>query len=174
MFRANTYPLMLLLAISCSGAPEGVLITLPGAKNVKTHHLRGMDVVEYELSAKYPAKELIAEIGARLKEQGWKAIPYMYLFPKNESSQVRGWTFFNDPPRQPVWMIYEWTGDWQDSKGNLLTYTFRYRDPAAKYQQSTFILKPVDNRMFVTAIYTSSSVAKHKQRMLNPQNNRGS
>src|SRR5919106_2459691 len=133
MVRATL--LLILLLGACKGAPEGVLITLPGAKNVKTHHLRGMDVVEYELSAKYPAKELIAGVGARLKEQGWKPIPYMYLFPKNESSQVRGWTFFNDPPRQPVWMIYEWTGDWQDSNGNLLTYTFRYRDPAAKYQQ---------------------------------------
>jgi len=174
MFRASLYLLLLFLATSCKSAPEGVLITLPGAKNVKSSHLRGMDVLEYELSAKYPAKELIAQIGTRLKEQGWKPIPYMYLFPKNESSQVRGWTFFNDPPRQPVWMIYEWTGDWQDSKGNLLTYTFRYRDPAAKYQQSTFILKPVDNRMLITAIYTPASVAQHKQRMLNPQKNRGS
>ena len=162
------YLILFLGIISCNRAPQGVLITLPGATNVKISHVRGMDVLEYELTAKYPAKELLAQIRSRLNELGWKPIPYIYLFPKNESSQVRGWTFFNDPPRQPIWMIYEWTGDWQDSKGNLLTYTFRYRDPAAKYQQSTFILRPVDNRMFITAIYTPASVAEHKQRMLNP------
>ncbi|MCI0415633.1 hypothetical protein L0222_22895 [bacterium] len=167
MVRA--FLLFLLLLSACREAPEGVLITLPGAKDVKTHHLRGMDVLEYELNARYPAKELIAQIGSRLKNQGWKPVPYIYLFPKNESSQVRGWTFFNDPPREPVWVIYEWTGDWLDRQGNLLTYTFRYKDPAAKYQQSTFILKPVDNRMFITAIYTPAGIARHKQRMLNPQ-----
>jgi hypothetical protein len=125
--------------------------------------------LEYQLKVRYPAREQIAYVANRLKEQGWKPVPHIYLFPKNQSSHVLGWTFFNDPPRQPEWMIYEWTGDWQDPSGNLLTYTFRYRDPAAKYQQSTFILRPARDEMSVTAIFTPAGLAQHKQRTLNPK-----
>lgn len=156
------------IATGCSRAPDGVLIELPGAKEVNRHHLSGMHILQYELAVKYPAKEHIAEVLNRLKGLGWKPVPYIYLFPKNQSSHVLGWTFFNDPPRQPVWVIYEWTGDWLDSNGNLVTYTFRYRDPASKYQQSTFILRPVEDLMMVTAIYTPAGIAEHKQRTLNP------
>ena len=160
--------LFVLAAAACQKAPEGVLIKLPGAKEAKTYRLRGMDILEYQLNVRYPAREQIADVNGRLQKLGYQPVPYIYLFPKNQSSHVVGWTFFNDPPRNPVWVIYEWTGDWQDSKGNLLTYTFRYRDPASKYQQSTFILRPARNEMIVTAIFTPAGVAQHKQRVLNP------
>jgi hypothetical protein len=160
---------VLFFTAGCGRAPEGVLIQLPGAKNVNTYHLRGMDILEYQLAVKYPAKEHISNVAGKLKNLGWKPVPYIYLFPKNQSSHVLGWTFFNDPPKQPKWVIYEWTGDWLDANGNLVTYTFRYRDPAAKYQQSTFILRPVHDEMAITAIYTPAGLAEHKQRTLNPK-----
>jgi hypothetical protein len=165
--------LVLLMSLSlfsaCNHAPTGVLIALPGAKNMQTHTVRGMNVLEYELDVKYPARDQIHKVSEDLKKLGWKPLSYIYLFPKNASSQVLGWTFFNDPPRQPEWVIYEWTSDWQDAKGNLVTYTFRYKDPASKYQQSTSIVGPGDNRMKITAIYTPAGIAKHKQQMLNPK-----
>ena len=160
---------VLFFTAACARAPEGVLIQLPGAKNVNTYHLRGMDVLEYQLAVKYPAKQHISDVAGRLSKLGWKPVPYIYLFPKNQSSHVLGWTFFNDPPKQPQWVIYEWTGDWLDPKGNLVTYTFRYRDPASKYQQSTFILRPMHDEMAITAIYTPAGLAEHKQRTLNPK-----
>ena len=168
MLRALTV-LILVFLLCCARAPDGVLIELSGAKDVKRHHLRGMVILEYQLSVRYPAKQHIAEVSNRLKKLGYTAVPYIYLFPKNESSHVLGWTFFHDPPKQPVYMIYEWTGDWLDAKGNLVTYTFRYRDPASKYQQSTFILRPVHNDMAVTAIFTPAGLAQHKQKSLNRQ-----
>jgi len=158
-----------LILFSCIKAPEGSLITLPGADKVQTFRLNGMHVLEYRLKVKYPASEQIAEVRDRLKRAGWKPLSYIFLFPGNSSSQVLGWTFFNDPPRRPVWVIYEWTGDWLDPDGNLVTYTFRYKDSMAKYQQSTFILKPARDDLAVTAIYTPAAVAKHKQRALNPK-----
>lgn len=161
--------LFVVLFSGCKNAPEGVLITLPGAKDVETHRIRGMDILQYQLNVRYPAREQIAHVANQLKELGWKPVPYIYLFPKNQSSHVLGWTFFNDPPRQPERVIYEWTGDWQDAKGNLLTYTFRYQDPASKYEQSTFILRPAKDLMMVTAIYTPAGIAQHKQRILNPK-----
>jgi hypothetical protein len=166
---ARIIPVLLLFLVGCNRVPEGVLIELPGAKEVERHRVQGMNVLRYQLEVKYPAREYIAEVSNRLKNLGWKSVPYVYLYPKNESSHVLGWTFFNDPPKNPVWVIYEWTGDWLDSKGNLLTYTFRYRDPASKYQQSTFVLKPSDDLMAVTAIYTPAGIAQHKQEMLNPK-----
>jgi hypothetical protein len=158
---------MLLFLSACSQAPKGVLIALPGAKDVETSTLRGMNTLQYTLNVRYPAKVQIQSVKDQLLKLGWKPVPYIYLFPKNSSSQVLGWTFFNDPPRNPSWVIYEWTGDWLDKEGNLVTYTFRYRDPIAKYQQSTFIVGPAQKEMTVTAIYTPSGIAKHKQAMLN-------
>jgi hypothetical protein len=163
------FAILLFFAASCARAPEGVLIQLPGAKKVNTYHVRGMDVLEYQLAVKYPAKQHISQVADKLKNLGWKPVPYIYLFPKNQSSHVLGWTFFNDPPKQPEWVVYEWTGDWLDPKGNLVTYTFRYRDPVAKYQQRTFILRPLHDEMAITAIYTPAGIAEHKQRTLNPQ-----
>ena len=167
MLRARLVLLTLLLFCSCNQAPKGVLITLPGAKDVESSTLRGMDTLQYTLDIRYPAKAQIQTVKDQLLKLGWKPVPYIYLFPKNSSSQVLGWTFFNDPPRDPSWVIYEWTGDWLDKNGNLVTYTFRYRDPIAKYQQSTFIVGPSEKKMAVTAIYTPAGIAKHKQAMLN-------
>jgi hypothetical protein len=161
--------LALLPLIACNQAPKGVLITLPGAKDVEASTLRGMSTLQYTLDVRYPAKAQIQSVKDQLSKMGWKPVPYIYLFPKNSSSQVLGWTFFNDPPRNPSWVIYEWTGDWLDKDGNLITYSFRYRDPVAKYQQSMFIVGPSQKQMAVTAIYTPAGIAKHKQGMLNAQ-----
>jgi hypothetical protein len=170
MFRARLLILALLFVYACSEAPKGVLITLAGAKDIETSTLRGMNTLQYSVNVRYPAKAQIQSVKDQLQKLGWKPIPYIYLFPKNSSSQVLGWTLFNDPPRDPTWMIYEWTGDWLDKNGNLVTYTFRYRDPIGKYQQSTFIVGPSEKEMTVTAIYTPVGIAKHKQEMLNGEN----
>ena len=166
--RKLSWILLALFMIECREAPQkNVLITLQGAKGVETQTLRGMSTLQYTMNVRYPAKEQIQHVKDHLAKLGWKAVPYIYLFPKNSSSQVLGWTFFNDPPAKPEWVIYEWTGDWLDQQGNLVTYTFRYKDPLAKYQQSTFIVGPSQKEMAVTAIYTPAGIAKHKQEILN-------
>ena len=155
------------LFFACNEAPKGVLLQLPGAKDVELSTLRGMNTLQYKLNVRYPAHREIQQVKDHLQKLGWKPLPYIYLFPKNPSSNVQGWTFFNDPPRDPAWVIYEWTGDWLDHDGNLVTYTFRYRDPIGKYRSSTFIVGPSQNEMTVTALYTPAGIAKHKQAMLN-------
>jgi len=167
MTRRWLLVLIVLFLVACHEAPKGALIQLAGARDVEISTLSGMNTLQYKLLVRYPAKEQIQEVKDRLNKMGWKAVPYIYLFPPNPSSHVLGWTFFNDPPRQPAWVVYEWTGDWLDKDGNLLTYTFRYKDPVAKYQQKTFIVGPSQKEMAITAIYTPASLAKHKQGMLN-------
>ena len=165
--RVLAATLLCLVFISCSEPPKGVLIQLPGARDVDRSTLRGMDTLQYKLYVRYPARQQIQQIRTALEKQGWKPLPYIYLFPKNPSSILQDWTFFNDPPRDPEWVIYEWTADWVDKGGNVVTYTFRYHDPIGKYRSSTFIVGPSQNELIVTALYTPAGIAKHKQAMLN-------
>ena len=165
--RGYVVVLFCLVLFACNEAPKGVLIQLPGAKDVESSTLRGMDTLQYKLYVRYPAREQIHQVREHLEKNGWKPLSYIYLFPKNPSSIVQDWTFFNDPPRDPAWVIYEWTADWVDKDGNVVTYTFRYHDPVGKYRGSTFIVGPSQNEMIVTALYTPAGIAKHKQAMLN-------
>lgn len=155
--------LPLLVALSCKGSMPAGLILVEGATDVKKYSLAGMDVVEYKLKVEYPAKKVIEDVSKRLAEKGWKPLPYLFLYPKYKSSNVEGWSFFPDPPKTPARMIYEWSGNWQDSNRNIAIYTFRYVDPYEKYTRSIFSLKPGNTTLLVTEICMPEDVAKGRQ-----------
>jgi hypothetical protein len=155
--------LPLLLVLSCKGSVPSALIQLDGAKEVKKYSLSGMDVIEYKLGVKYPAKKVIDDVSKRLAEKGWKPLPYLFLYPKYNSSNIEGWSVFPDPPKTPARMIYEWSGNWQDSNRTVVIYTFRYADPYEKYTRSVFSLKPGNSELLVTGITMSEEVAKGRQ-----------
>lgn len=167
-FRPAALILMMLLVVTCSGKEREELIRLEGAVDVRSIRVRGMDVLEYSLEARYPAEELILDVKQRLKERGWEPLPYVYLYPKFPSSHQDGWAIYRDPPKNPSRVIYEWAGDWQDSEGNILTYTFRYEDPYSKYEKGIFYMRPGNSHLEVTAIYMSRDVAFSRQRQMNP------
>lgn len=155
--------LPLLLFIACQQPVPDVLIQVKGAKNAKSYNVGGTQVIEYQMDKKYPADDVIQEISKSLKEKGWKPLPYSFLFPKNQSSQTAGWMVFKDPPRYPITLIYEWAGDWQNSKGDIVSYNFRYQDPYQKYEGTTFVLKPNNSNLNVTGLFMPEPVAKLKQ-----------
>lgn len=161
--------LFLLLLVGCGSREREELIQLTGALDVRSMRVSGMDVLEYKLNAKYPADELIAEVDRKLKEKGWEPLPYIFLYPKYPSSHQDGWAIYKDPPKTPSKMIYEWSGDWKDSTGNIVTYTFRYEDPYSKYEKGIFYMSPGNSNLKVTAIYMSNDVAASRQRQMNPE-----
>jgi len=152
-----------LMTASCNAPKLDVLIEVHGAKNVKSYNVGGTEVIEYSMDKKYPADDVIQEISKSLKGKGWKPLPYSFLFPKNQSSQTAGWMVFKDPPRYPTSLIYEWAGDWQNSKGDIVSYNFRYQDPYQKYEGTTFVLKPNNSNLKVTGFFMPEPVAKLKQ-----------
>lgn len=169
MLKADTmkkrvHLLLILLAFaSCRRAIPEMLIQAKNAKEVRAYSVAGMDVLEYKVTTDYPATSILTDISAKLKAKGWKPLDYLYLYPGYKSSHLEGWTMFQDPPKNPERMIYEWSADWQDKDGNIVTYTFRYTDPFEKYTKSVFNVRPGNSTLSVTAIYMDKDVAKNRQ-----------
>ena len=66
-----------------------------------------------------------------------------YLHPGISTSLVSGWTIYEDPPKRPAHMIYEWSANWKDKADNIVTYQFQYKDPIDKHRHGTVILETV-------------------------------
>lgn len=163
VMRKAVVLLLMLGVLSCGGGPADSLIQLNGAHDVKVYSLSGMKVLEYRLQMEYPAKSAIDSVSKLLAQKGWKPLEYLVLYPKYKSSNVEGWSVFPDPPKKPVRMIYEWSGNWQDANHNFVIYTFRYEDSYEKYTRSVFSMKPGSTELLVTAITMSEDVAKGRQ-----------
>jgi hypothetical protein len=67
-----------------------------------------------------------------LEANGWKPLKEDYLNPGLPSSQVNGWSDFEDASRQPPKIIHQWIGDWEDKYGNIIRYAFIYQYPKNK------------------------------------------
>lgn len=83
----------------------------------------------YELTQKHPATKTIQETAKRLTSLGWKPLQSDWLNPEIPSSHVNGWSDFVDATGNPRLRVHLWKGQWQDSAGNLVEYSFRYTYP---------------------------------------------
>jgi hypothetical protein len=106
------------------------LIVLAGANDVK----RGPGAYEsfyvaYNLTEQYPARNTIRQILSRLSNLGWTPLKEDWLNPGLASSHVRGWTDFLDNTKGPLQHVHQWSAQWQDSRGNIVTYSLRYSYP---------------------------------------------
>lgn len=124
------------LLLACSG--EGVtppevgaaLQPYPGSKVVKSEKGAGASVM-YEVAVPYPAEPVLEFIRGRVPPQ---------FRPRNEdflnagvpTSHVRGWTDYADHSRKPHSWVHHWSGQWEDSGGNILSYDLIYRSPGAE------------------------------------------
>lgn len=95
-------------------APE--LIVLSGAANVNGSG----DSLSYDVDAPYPAEEQIGLIAGHLQDGAYRAL--------QRSDYARGWGDFVERAQH----IYQWVGEWRNGNGDLVTYTLRYRYPAAE------------------------------------------
>ncbi len=106
------------------------LIVLDGAVRVSrsggaywSHH------ISYELTAEYPAAEVIEEISTRLEALGWKPLEDCWMNPGLPSSHVRGWGEFSQTIGNTRAWVHQWSGGWTDESGNIVDYSFRYTHP---------------------------------------------
>jgi hypothetical protein len=154
---------LLLLAfsvLSCHRELPDSLIVLKGGTKPKRFYVRGMDQLVYRIEDKYPARDAIQAISDHLKRKGWEPIQQQFLYPNLPSSHVVGWVFYEDKRVGYTSFVFEWSGDWKDKDNNIVTYSFRYRDPAKKYAQKTYILKPQNSDLYIAASYMPRKVAQ--------------
>jgi hypothetical protein len=160
MKRQLTFLLLVTCLVSCRRPLPDGLIVLAGSKTTSSYSVRGMYRVEYQIQEKYPAAKSIQEISSQLEKKGWKPLSNYFVYPESQTSHVTGWIYYKDPPKAPTWMVYAWSSDWEDSNHNIVSYTFRYSDPIAKYNESVFVLKPDNKNLIITAIYMPAEAAR--------------
>lgn len=160
-------PLVIALFTSCDRPLPAGLIILDGASGQKHFYTGGIYRVLYQLQEKFPAENKISAVTQKLESAGWKPLQKEFLHPNIETSLVTGWTFYEDPPKRPEWIIYEWSGNWKDQKNNVVTYAFQYKDPIGKYKQSTVIMKPSSSTLIVHAVYMPEKVALNMRDSIN-------
>ena len=74
----------------------------------------------------FPASALLLAVRSELERTGWKALPADWLNPTMTSSQVRGWTSFEDDTVKPGREVHLWLGQWQNQSGDVVAYSLRY------------------------------------------------
>jgi len=128
------------------------LISLPGAKDVRYYQLGGTFHLEYDIVCKYPAMEVIKTISDKLAENAWKPLREDYLNPGLPSSHVTGWTSFGDISVKPEREIHQWLANWENEKGEVITYGLIYQYERGK-------AKDLDN-LEVIVIFAPAKIAK--------------
>jgi hypothetical protein len=129
-----------------------------GATNVVARRDGEMAAVEYEIAAPYPAEEFLTLIDGQLRAVGWKAMERDLLNPSIPTSNVRGWTSFVDPRKSPHLAIHQWSGDWRNQKGDVVSYSLRYTTPAGDSLTAPPV--PDNSRLHVTAFRIPASQAE--------------
>jgi hypothetical protein len=155
------------LLISCDQTYPDSFIIVKNATNMKHFYTGGINRMFYQVEAKFPAESTIQEISRKLESEGWIPLQEDYLHPGDSTSLVSGWTIYEDPPKRPAHMIYEWSANWKDKADNIVKYQFQYKDPIDKYKHGTVILKPASASLIVNAVYMPEKVAKNMRESIN-------
>lgn len=163
-----------LLALSCKEELPSSIIILKGARDQKNFYTGGINRIFYRLDEKFPADDAIKQISTKLENSGWAPLNEDYLHPGNSNSLVSGWAIYEDPPKRPEMMIYEWAANWKDKQENIVAYTLQYKDPIDKFRHATVILKPTNSLLNVNVVYMPQEVAKSMRESINRKKpNRG-
>jgi hypothetical protein len=156
-----------LLALSCKEELPASIIILKDAKNQKNFYTGGINRVFYRLDQRFPAEDAIKQISTKLESTGWTPLSEDFLHPGDSNSLVTGWAIYEDPPKKPEMMIYEWSANWKDKQENIVSYTFQYKDPIDKFRHGTVILKPANSKLDVNVVYMPEKVAKSMRESIN-------
>lgn len=134
------------------------LMVYPGANQVRWTKLHGTDQLVYQVKVDYPADSVISWISDQLKAKGWQARDGDYWNPGLPTSQVRGWTHFDDATVQPFATVDGWLGQWENGSGDIAEYVLRYQyPPGDRYTLNVY------------AIFTPASMAKKIPKIPQPQ-----
>jgi hypothetical protein len=156
-----------LLAYSCKEELPASIIILKGATDQKNFYTGGINRVFYRLDQKFPAEDAIKQVSNKLESSGWTPLNEDFLHPGISNSLVSGWAIYEDPPKRPEMMIYEWYANWKDKQENIVSYTLQYKDPIDKFRHGTVILKPTNSTLNVNVVYMPTKVAKSMRESIN-------
>jgi len=131
--RPMIFALALLLASGASSpsviSPDQLpphLRPLPGAMHIVAARVAGGFAVQYDLQACYPASAKLELLSKRMPA-AWVPRKESFMNPGIPTSQVRGWTHFEDDTTQPPTYVKHWAREWEDKSGSILTYHLMFR-----------------------------------------------
>ena len=140
------------------------LLVAPSAINARyLAYPDGREQLTYLVDTEYPAESTIAFLSTQLQNQRWTALREDFLNPGIPSSQVRGWTQFEDRAQDPRATVRQWGCDWEDGAHNIALYYLEYRYPMSGAHD------PPDSRMLhVMALYIPAAVAEKMKHVARP------
>jgi hypothetical protein len=140
------------------------LLVAPSAINPKyLAYSDGREQLTYTIDTDYPADSTIFFLSTQLQNRRWTALREDFLNPGIPSSQVRGWTQFEDRSEEPRATVRAWGCDWEDGAHNITTYFLRYR-----YQMSGAHDPPDSRMLHVMALYIPAAVAEKMKHVTRP------
>jgi len=108
------------------------LVVVSGGNNpLFVTYSDGRQQVTYTCDAAYPAADVLAYISKELQVNDWKPLKDDFLNPGLASSNVRGWTDFEDGTKHPSTHVFQWTADWENEAHDIVRYGLEYRSPVA-------------------------------------------
>jgi len=154
---------LLLLTLGCmeQNAPQypslpnthpDLLIVVPGAWGVAFRSNEWGDHLTYAVKEDYPATHVLTVVFSALRTEGWERLKQSYQNPGIPSSHVRGWTSHLDGTGPKEFTQHQWMGEWRNSRGDIVWYTFMYRYPTNGTKNLS--------TLYVLADYTSAAVAR--------------
>jgi hypothetical protein len=114
--------------------------------------------VIYRVYQDFPAQEILKYVKYVLAAQHWMPLMTDWLNPDIPSSHVRGWTNWIDGTVTPNTRVHQWFADWQNEKGDVVFFEFRYD---SQYNSPNQVGQPPDNsRLRVTGLLVPGELAQ--------------
>jgi hypothetical protein len=138
-------------------------IWVPDNAQKKTYDtLDGTYQLTYKAEVCFPGYDFISLLVAQMSKKGWKRLEFDFLNPEIKTNHARGgpygiWSHFVDNSKNED--VHQWGEDWEDSSGNIIRYSLRYKtklEDKATSQIST----PKTCDLDVTAIYTPFEIRR--------------
>jgi hypothetical protein len=145
--------LLLTLMGGCSQRKSA--FNLPGyfvipneARDVRVSRSSGRTTVSFTLDAHFPAAAAVGRVREQLARLGWRPLERDWLNPSIQASHGRGWQDFYDRSTGATLQVHQWTGQWENSAGDLVAYSFRFSEPGGGTQSP--VPTPVSSELHVS------------------------
>lgn len=115
-------------------------IWIPKQANAIRYAHEGVYKVFYKIDVCYPAKELIDEMVTAMTTKGWKRLDFDPLRDPEKiplshmRSSGKQWSYGLD---MDYGKVYGWKECWEDKKGNVVSYAFKYKLQSGKSIENT-------------------------------------
>ena len=140
------------------------LLIAPSAINPKyLAYSDGREQLIYMVDTEYPAESTVAFLSTQLRNQRWTALREDFMNPGIPTSEVRGWTQFEDRSEEPRATVRAWSCDWEDKAHDITIYGLSYRYPMSGAPDP-----PDSRKLHVMALYIPAAVAEKMKHVTRP------